>query len=34
MINRGCAIFGGGPAYVALFGESLVGKKISKINKR
>ena len=24
MINRGCALFGGGPAYLALFLESLV----------
>ncbi len=28
MINWGCAIFGGGPAYIALLGESLVGTKI------
>ncbi len=28
MINRGCALYGGGPAYVALFAESLVDASV------
>lgn len=28
MINRGCAIYGGGPAYIAMFLESLVDASV------